>query len=137
MTSSQPVTTPNALNFTPDNKGVYAYSGLVAVTDSETNLVSGSTNSEYLQCKILFSYGADTVVSDDYIYRIRLNDIVIWQIRVPHVEAHYQQAVNINIIIPPFTDVRLTAENATDGSAHNQIVIMAGSAVGMTDTGYQ
>jgi len=137
MTSSKPVTNVNAINFTPDNKGCYAYSGAVGVAGDEKDLCNFDTNSEYLEAKILFRYAGTGSEGDNYSYRVRFNDILIIAYLTDHSLVQYQNNVLIPVIVPPFTNVRLTAENITDTSTHDQAVIFVGRAVGLTETGYQ
>jgi len=63
LTSSQPITTPNAINFTPDNKHAYAYSGIVGVTNIEVALLEFETNSEYIIAR--FGLGCVIAEGDD------------------------------------------------------------------------
>jgi len=70
VTSSQPVTTPNALNFTPDNKNAYAYSGALTITTgSYATGLEFSTNSEYILAKFQIT-SLDSTGSDLY-YKIQ------------------------------------------------------------------
>ena len=137
MTSSQPVVTPNALNFTPDNKRVYAYSGIVSVNGTETDLINSETGTYYCIMKVAFGSGVIVDDTDDFTYRIRFNGEIIWQHTQDHSDAQYTWPSTLHIIIPPYTRVRLTAENTTDNTSHNQIVTMTGRVYGMTETDYQ
>ena len=107
---------------------IYGYSGLVGVSgqNNETDLLNASTGNYYAKVKVLFSYATDEPQGDDFIYRIRLNEVITWQLLVPHSEAHYQQGNNVNIILPPFTKVQCTAENDDSSTERNQLVILAG-----------
>jgi len=135
MTSSQPVITQNAINFTPDNKRCYAFSGVISVNGTETQLMEFDTNTEYLDAIIQFNYVQ--AVTEDYFYKIYFNDIIVQGYLATH-SAQYTSPDNlIPIIIPPFTNVKLTAENVTDNNARNQLVSIKGDAYGMTKTEYQ
>ncbi len=59
MTSSQPVVTPNALNFTPDNKHCYAYSGDIPASTSPTQVLEFNTNTEYVMANIIWNGHVD------------------------------------------------------------------------------
>jgi len=136
MTSSQPVITPNALNFTPDNKRCYAYSGKVTVNNNLNNLIEFDTNSEYL--KIEIQYFKDSVTSENYEYGVKLNDveIVLGEFTNP-LEDNPNIPNPIRLIIPPFTNVKCTLQNISDSSGRNWTVTLIGEATGMTETGYQ
>jgi len=105
---------------------IYGYSGLVGVDNTETYLLDASTGNYYAKVKVLFSYATDEPAGDDFIYRIRLNEVITWQLLVPHSEAHYAQRNNINIILPPFTRVQCSAQNDDTSTLHNQLVVLAG-----------
>ena len=113
MTSSQPVVTPNALNFTPDNKHAYIYSGKVVVTNSLKTLLEFSTNSEYLVTTVSMNFDTSLGGSNNYDFSMR------------------------KIIIPPFTDVLITAINLNADANHDCYASVTGSAYGMTETGFQ
>jgi len=101
-------------------------SGLVAVDNTETDLLNSKTGKYYAKVKVLFSYGISTLDGDNYVYRIRFNGVVVWQHIVDHSLAQYSFLSMIPIILPPNTEVRCTAENTTDTTEHNQIVTLAG-----------
>jgi len=105
---------------------IYGYSGLVNVDDNETDLLNALTGNYYCEVKILFEYAEDEPRSDDFIYRVRLNDAIIWLLLVPHSEAHYSMPTNVNIIIPPYTRVRCTAINDDSSTERSNLVVLAG-----------
>jgi hypothetical protein len=76
MTSSQPVVTPNAINFTPDNKHAYAYSGNKAIINAEQTMIEGQTNSEYIRAKISISNFSGS--GDDIRYYVYFNDVQVY-----------------------------------------------------------
>jgi len=133
VTSSQPVATPNAINFTPDNLRAYAFSGLVAVTNAKATVLEFDTNSEYLAGKFYFVNASGS--GDDFRYEIEFNDIVI--------VAAYRDSGNAEpqfrgkIIVPPFTNVKFTADNISSPTGRNHTIYFVAKAVGMTETGFQ
>ncbi len=143
MTSSQPVATPNALHFTPDNKHCYAYSGEVQVTNSagQRTMLEFITNSEYIVGR--FSFGnadADFSGAKDIGYQINFNDVLIFaQVSASDSDGTmiYDGACFLqDIIIPPFTTVKITGFT-TDTDNIGSFAMFSGKAFGMTDTGYQ
>ena len=134
MTSSQPVVTPNAINFTPDNKRAYAYSGLTSVTDSNSILLEFQTNSEYIIAKWQPSYFSSGG-TDAYRFTLVFNDIVIQNLTESNdKDGPYDLQ---QCIIPPFTKVKITCANVSDSSSNDVGVALIGQVFGMTDTGYQ
>jgi len=105
---------------------IYATSGIVSVDGTETNLINSDTGNFYCTMKVTFGSGVIVDDSDDITYRIRFNGEIIWQNTQDHSDAHYAQPGSLHIIIPPFTTVRFTAENTTDNTSHDQIVIGSG-----------
>lgn len=135
MTSSQPVTTPQALNFTPDNKHCYAYSGVIAVNNIETSLLDFQTNSEYIVGEIQFN--TSSTGGDDYLYKVKLNETIVQEYVTIDQSDRSRPDPYITILIPPFTRVELTARNVSDSSLNDQIVAVVGKVFGMTEVGYQ
>jgi len=134
MTSSQPVVTPQALNFTPDNKHVYANSGLIAVNNVENTLLEILTNTEYIVGRFNFFYASDN--SDNYLYSVYFNDVKILAYVVGDADNHFLP-LDVPLLIPPFTNVKFTADNISDSSSTTQAVTFIGQAFGMTETGFQ
>jgi len=133
MTSSQPVTTPNALNFTPDNLHCYALSGSVSTTTATVVLLDFSTNSEYIVGTFTPYHGANTTVNMQF--TLKFNGVEIAQVSTR--EAYdFARANPIHIVIPPFTDVTVEALGLEAGTNNTQAVIV-GRVYGMTETGYQ
>jgi len=136
MTSSQPVVTPNAINFTPDNKRAYAFSGVIGVTNSKVNMIQFDVNSEYITAKIYLSNSSGA--SDDFRYEIEFNDVVVVSsYRDEETGNRVGVVFKPQIVIPPFTNVKITAVNISSGSGRNHTAHVYGKAVGMTDTGFQ
>jgi len=133
MSSSQPVVTPNAINFTPDNKRCYAYSGLVTVGTSRVSLLEFNTQSEYLVSKFTPTYfTADT--GENAFFEIYLNDILIYNAEVT-TSTSSTPFTFINFIVPPFTKV--TIKSYTASGDRNLGALISADAVGMIETEYQ
>jgi len=138
MTSSQPVKTPNALNFTPDNKHCYAYSGAIANDGgNETTLLNFSTNSEYIKGTIQTGTSHTGDHSDTFRFRIYFNDIAVYDFLDDGAQFYVDPHIPINLVIPPFTDVKVTGDNTASTAVKVIMAILTGEAFGMTDTGYQ
>jgi len=107
--------TSNALQFTNDNKHAYAYSGIKGVNLTETTLLLMQTNSEYLISKLQVLQG--TTSNEDFLYRTYFNDVLIatWHcLQVSTIDINMPNTYNL--IIPPFTTVKVTAENRTSNT---------------------
>ena len=107
----------------------YAYSGVVSVAGTELSLIEVTSGSGVIVAKILFAYGS--YGDNDFAYRIYLNDIKIFSQRTDNATAPF--AANITapqIIIPPRTKIKLTAENVVGGDTEDQLVILTGRVYG-------
>jgi len=135
MTSSQPVVTPNALNFTPDNIRCYAYSGEQAITDTEAIMIEFKTNSEYIVGTVQFNLLQDT--ADDMFYRIKINDQTINGYLVVGAQQSTDSNNPMPVLIPPFSSVVLTADNVGSSTGRTNTCSFVGKAYGMTETGFQ
>jgi len=135
MTSSQPVTTPNAINFTPDNKRCYAYSGEVSVANTELFLLDFKTNTEYIVCKV--QLGSKAGENEDFEFKIYFNDVIVFSAVFGNQSQNEIGAWPIPLLIPPFTAVKMSLDNIADTDARIWTVHLTGKAYGMTETGYQ
>jgi len=135
VTSSQPVVTPNAINFTPDNKHAYAYSGIIEITgtSAQIKMLEFETNTEYIKGKVQFM----SVESggNDLNFFVYFNDVLVGTQSIGGAKEFY--FMGIDIIVPPFTKVTLKGINIDASTARDSSVIFTGQAIGMTETGYQ
>ncbi len=101
--------TGQALQFTNDNKKCYAYSGLLAgSTSSITTYLQFNTNSEYIRATIQNGSTNETTRKTVYIY---FNDIIIVR---NDIDNAYAFPNTYEIIIPPFTDVKIALQLGAD-----------------------
>ena len=140
MSSSQPVKTPNALNFTPDNKHCYAYSGLWASSTTSLTKLEFKTNSEYIVGTLQLNMPTDddspnlgNVSSCD----IKFNEISVGIIAGSSVDAGANRSVKQQLIIPPFTNVELIVDSTGNEADRFGSLLFTGKAYGMADVGYQ
>ena len=106
----------------------YAYSGVKTATNVETTYLEFDTNgASYIIAKIQFSYCH--IATDDYVYRFYLNDQIVQQYAIGAGTTQNGDDT-INLVIPPGTKVKLTAQNVTDTSDQQQIVSLVGRVYG-------
>jgi len=141
VTSSQPVTTPNAINFTPDNKHAYAYSGRFTVSTSNQTQLLFNTNTEYIN-GIFQGHGPISEVTAQNgrisTWKIYFNDEIVAYIKADTTDDFEGTTPNlVKLIIPPFTKVEvITDSNSIDADFYNAFTF-TGAVYGMTETGYQ
>jgi hypothetical protein len=102
----------------------YAFSGNVGATNVETDLINTVTGSGYILCKIQFNH--EEAGTHDYKYRIRLNGIIVQAYVVTGAIGASEADNFIPMLIPPFTELRCTAENVTSSSSYRQVVSLTG-----------
>jgi len=113
--SGETVTSRNGLQFTNDNKFAYLYSGVTTINNTVGTLFDFFTNSEYLNAKI--SFFTNNISNDDFEYLIFFNDIQVVAFLQPQTyQSNAGGYVPVELIIPPFTRVKATLQNKTDGS---------------------
>jgi len=141
VTSSQPVVTPNALNFTPDNKHAYAYSGTYQIDTTAFLMLEFQTNSEILVGQFVgfgpvkFDGDLNTGAFGGFQYSFNDNVVAITKTDTSqHDMGQYQE---FKCIIPPFTNVKVKGLSYTTTSGMLMEVVFTGKAFGMTDTGFQ
>ena len=106
------------LQFTPDNKAAYAYSGTVTSTggasDPNTLMLEFDTTNEYLEA--VFSWGnTQTSGTADNFVAIKFNDEDIYKIRFREgADSNHTNPKNLFLIIPPFTNVKCYADTSAD-----------------------
>jgi len=103
----------NTLQFSPDNKHAFAYSGVVLVGTTKTKVMEFTPTSFYLVGELSIFCISDT--TDDMEYIVELDDYTIMEMNTTSFKdyAPYQP---IPIIIPPFTKITLSAFNLDSGS---------------------
>jgi len=141
MTSSQPVITPNALNFTPDNKRCYAYGGTNASSATSTTYLLFDTNSEYIIGEFQINAGLDDDTPSESVapttLLIKFNDIGIAIIGTGGGSTDRRPSSTIQrLIIPPFTKVECIVDSLDAADKYNSVTF-TGEAVGMIKTDFQ
>ena len=121
--------TGQALQFTNDNKHAYGYSGVIDIENTSATYLLLDTNSEYIvghfQC-----YNA-TISAEQIEWDIFFNNILIIRFKSEgRATAFRGQGIDNDIIIPPFTQVKVVGTNTGASSTVNGLVVFAGK-VGM------
>jgi len=121
--------TGNGLQFTDDNKHAYAYSGEIGVGSSTITLSLLQTNSEYLNATLQIMNG--TTSNEDFKYVVYFNDVVVAQWHFLYAATINQSMPNVlNLIVPPFTTIKITANNLDSATLRNHTVVF-NAKVGM------
>ena len=120
------------LQFSPDNKVAYAYSGVISCDNSETDLIQFDTNSEYIVGGWFAHFNqltGDPLASEDFRFILYLNSIQIAAIETNDSQGSSRNTIQ-DIIIPPFTNVRITGRNYTGSVTEPVGVVVTGKVSG-------
>jgi len=123
--ASQTIVGPDTLQYTQDNLRCYAFSGKVACDDTQTILLNFLTGSGVIIARL--DFGTGSVSNRDMMWQVFLDDIEVYS----YVSSGTNQAGanpqnTIDIILPPFTQVKVTSENQSDDNSENQYCILTG-----------
>jgi len=103
----------------------YSYSGAVGVPNVETDLINTQSASGYIKSIMQVSYGPPE--SDNMTYKIYFNGIIVLQFSMSgSVDSGNWQTMIYHLIIPPYTTVRITAQNTTSTTERIQTAIITG-----------
>jgi hypothetical protein len=107
---------------------VYAYSGLIDANDVATTLLKFTTGSEIIVGQIYVAMVTNS--TDDFQYDINIDGQVAFSAFIKG-GANFGMERNaaIPIILPPHTDVIITAQNATDTSTQPNCATITGKVV--------
>ena len=105
----------NTLQFTPDNKRAYAYSGELSTSGTGVTFLNFDTNSEYLEAIIQTGNTQNDSDVIEWSYVLNNVEVVIYNSEGrgssdrDHLEPFY-------LIIPPFTNVKVIGKSINGGN---------------------
>jgi len=118
--------------FTGPQKGLstigdhcYAYSGIIGITNVETEVLNFSTGKGYITATLQVLNG--TTSNEDFLYQAYFNNVIIgsW-----HCLQVTDKEINIpngyEIIIPPNTFVKVTGTNTSSGTSRDHSATITG-----------
>ena len=109
----------------------YAYSGTVDVDATETDLLNFTSGSGYIVARWLPQYMVAAHVGDDFRFVVYFNNQIVASLIMAAAadrDAFYPGVVHL--VIPPFTEVKATADNATQNVARLVGGILTGRVYG-------
>jgi len=121
-----------SLQFSPDNKFAYAYSGIVVIGDSEISLLDVKTQSEYIHIRWEWNYTTttDLISSDDYTFFVYLNDVKLTAVVTSTSDRFNENSKYKIFLVPPFSNIKITAVNKSDSTTHNCYSSLIGKVYG-------
>jgi hypothetical protein len=119
---SNPSGVGTSLNYVGEH--AYAYSGAVSVNGTETTLIEASVSNNYLTLLWDSAYSPNAYSTKQYTFKLYLDEQLV------HAEFHYDNNIETmgttRILIPPYSKVKITAENVTDNTALDCLVTLSG-----------
>jgi len=104
----------------------YAYSGSLPVNNNFTELISYTSGNYYADLNFVPFFGIESESNDEYLWRVRLNGQVVYQIMVENQVSTANWFGVVGLIIPSYTEVRVEAKNASDSTANNVGALLTG-----------
>ena len=97
---------------------IYAYSGIVGVTDDETSMIEATSGNYYAVCKIQFL--SNMASGNDYVAKVYLNNAIIIEFiqSATHDAAPYGY-YPIHLIVPSYSELKVTLANVTNTNSNN------------------
>ena len=122
-----------SLQFSPDNKLAYSYSGNFEVDDTEFTLLEFKTESEYIMAIVQFNIN-EAGAGESYQHQIYFNDVVVQgYTSAGGTDAIGKPDVQLYILVPPFTTVKFTSANIQDSASRKCIVSFTGKVQGAVE----
>jgi len=123
VAGSNPSGTGSSINYIGNH--AYGYSGVIAVDNVEKSLLQFSTGSLYIVAKVQFNTGGSG--NKDFLYKIKVNSEVVQEYIYTGSPADRARADNyIPILLPPNSNVVMSAQNVENTDAVDQIVSIVG-----------
>ena len=124
VAGSNPVGSGEGLNYIGDH--AYGYSVVLDIGNTETSMLEFGTGSSYFVGTVQFNYAE--LNGYHFRYRFYLNGEIMQALVESGGSGNEPQVPNsiIPIILPPFSQVKCTAENLTDGTLQEQVCSIVG-----------
>jgi len=121
------------LNLNVIGDHAYGFSGILDIGGTETDMLSFRTGNFYLVGTVQFNYME--INGYHFRYKFYVNDIAVEGFVNASGSSGTPQPPTtiIPIIIPPYTEVKCTAENLTDATLQNQVCSITGRIYGTVD----
>jgi hypothetical protein len=96
----------------------FAYSGSIANDGSnETTLLEFQTSRKYIKGKVQTGYSFTGDTADTFRFKVYFNDIIIYEFLDDGAQFYGDPHIPINVVIPPFTNVKVTGANVASSAA--------------------
>jgi len=118
-----------ALNYI--GRHAYAYSGGVAGDNTEFTVLEFETNSQYIAG--FWRVGYATATYRNYLFRLLFNEIEVEEFELLTSQIQSNQQFQHELIIPPFTKVKVVAANTEDSTTQSVNAIITGEVYGKVD----
>ena len=93
----------------------FAYSGEISVNNSEVTLLEFTTSNDVIFGECQNGFVADS--GDNMLFKLYLNGIIVFGYAAPSASETSTPYGNYEIVLPPNTNVKMTAENVGSSSS--------------------
>jgi len=116
------------LNYVGDH--VFAYSGVRATSNTDVNLLSFTSGSKIIKADVFFGYLDND--NKSFEYKILFNSVLVsgWVTGGAGNQANADISPIIPIVIPPYTEVLITAKNISSPDSVDQCATLTGRVYG-------
>ena len=106
----------------------YAHSGAIDVDNNATTIIEGNTGAHYIVSEITCNAAED--LSAEYMFLIYLDNVQVMGIQT---ENDSNIANRYKMIIPPFSNLKITAQNVSNTSSNGMCAVVTGKVYGKVD----
>ncbi len=116
--------TGEGLQFTNDNKHVYANSGTIAVSGSDTTMLQFETTSSYIVGQLNFTGVWADLGSAAVFMTLLINDTIIFQNKVASASVRDVEGTPYPILLPPNSRIKIQMSQASGSDRNYQAMII-------------
>jgi len=109
---------------------IYGYSGAVDCDNTETDLINSNSGTGVIYAEIFFDY-LESAGTEDFLFRVYLNDLLIYAYTKDQATDASPGNWFPKLIVPPFSHLKITAQNITDTTPREMAVGVTGRVYGV------
>jgi hypothetical protein len=121
------------LNLNIIGEHAYAFSGTVSVDNNQTTLLDFTTGGYYVRGIYTPENQRATSGDDDYRFIVKIDGQVVSSQILSHVTGRDAFRTGVPLLFPPFSNVQVIANNATDTTANDVGALFSGKVYGKVD----
>ena len=122
--------------FTSAGKGLtvigehcYAFSGMTDVDNTETDLLLFQSPKQYIEGKLNITNSGNLSFDEDFYFKVYFNGIIVYAVLLEQAKV-LNTSPYIPLLIPPLTEVKITADNVSDTDTRSMSCQIIGKVYG-------